>query len=331
MSTLLLAAALAFLLSAAALTIYIPLAGRLGQLDAPNTRSAHVNPTLSSGGVALIAALLLTLLLCQLLGWIYLAPREWIAMSAVVGVCLLGALDDRRPLSVRLRLLGFFALSGLLVALYPLPGTETAIGTVFSLLLLVGFVWLLNLYNFMDGIDGIAALQCVLSCLSLSMCGLVLGAADAFLLLCVAVAAVYTAFLAFNWPPARLFMGDAGSLSAGFLLGWLGLWGVAEQGMNPVAWLIPMSPFLLDTAFTLLRRIRGRERITEAHSGHIYQRLARHWQSHRRVDLGLIGLHFFWLFPVQFLALKGAFSYAFALCLALVPQILLMAKWAPLK
>jgi Fuc2NAc and GlcNAc transferase len=326
------AAAAAFLLSLLAVGLYLPLAGRLGQLDAPNQRSAHGRPTLSSGGLAVVAALLLSLCLAQLAGWSALAGREWLALGLTAVLSLVGAADDRRSLSVTVRLGWFFLLSAVLLWAYPLLQTRWwSADLAFLLLLLVALVWLLNLYNFMDGIDGIAALQCVLVCLSLILAGSLLGADRDYLLLCAVTGAAYGGFLCFNWPPARLFMGDAGSLSAGFLLGWLGLWGVSAQGLDPLAWLLPMSPFLLDTAFTLLRRARRRERLTQAHSGHVYQRLARRLQSHRRVDVGLLSLHLLWLLPWQFAAADGRVSYPLALCLALLPQFVLIAKSASFK
>jgi Fuc2NAc and GlcNAc transferase len=121
-------------------------------------------------------------------------------------------------------------------------------------------------------------------------------------------------------------MGDAGSLSAGFLLGWLALWGVTREGLHPLAWCIPMSPFLLDTALTLLRRLLRGERITQAHSSHGYQRLARHWHSHARVDVLLLLFHLLWLLPLQFFALNGYLGYGAAGLLALLPQGFFMAK-----
>ncbi|WOJ98465.1 glycosyltransferase family 4 protein [Congregibacter brevis] len=319
---------LALLLGVMFTAVYLPLAKRLRFLDAPNHRSAHVVVTPSSGGLAIVAAIVVSLLASEAFGQnldqASLSTMLWL----IVAVCALGAWDDRRPVPVYLRLAVFLLLSAL--AVFASLGSEPMPSWMWPLLV-VGFAWLLNLYNFMDGIDGLAALHTVMVAGGMLAVALITGAERTYLMLCVIIIGGYAGFLAFNWPPAKLFMGDAGSLSAGMLIGWLGLLALQDAHLPTIAWWLLMSPFLLDTGVTLMERVIQRERLTEAHSGHCYQRLARHWGSHRRVDLALLLLHLCWLLPLAILSAFGGLPEWTLLFLGLFPQLLLIAKLRRLK
>jgi Fuc2NAc and GlcNAc transferase len=319
--------------AAVALAAYLPLARRLAWVDSPNHRSSHERATPGSGGVAVIAALLVTVAVALFLE----APATdasgaqlaWL-LAATTALCAMGAWDDRRPLPAGLRLATTLVLcAGLQVVLL---APVTAVAWAFALALAVALAWFVNLYNFMDGIDGLAAAQCVLAAVGLAMlAGLADAPAGRFQLLALSIGGAYLAFLLFNWPPARLFMGDAGSLSAGLLLGWLGLWGWREGWVAPAVWLLLMSPFVIDASWTLIARALRGARITEAHREHLYQRLARRWASHRRVTLALVLMHLVWLQPLALLiSLYPGHSMTF-LVLGLFPQLLLMASARRLK
>ncbi|WOJ94862.1 glycosyltransferase family 4 protein [Congregibacter variabilis] len=314
---------LALALSLICTAIYLPLARQLRFLDAPNHRSAHAVITPSSGGLAVVIAIAMTLCVAQLSGGALYGNAERLMLLLLLGLCALGAWDDRHPLPVYLRLLMFFLVASAAMSAYlDLPFTSLWLLPA----LMLGLAWLINLYNFMDGIDGLAALQVVMVAGAMLGLGFITGASNEFLILCATTAGAYGGFLVFNWPPAKLFMGDAGSLSAGLLLGWLGLWSWRDEFMPLVVWFLLMSPFLLDTGITLLVRAYKGQRLTEAHSSHCYQRLARHWGSHRRVDYALVILHGVWLIP---LALVGVFSTLpqwTLMLLGLFPQLLLIAK-----
>ncbi len=317
----------AALLAAGFTALYLPFAGRLGWIDAPNERSSHARPTLSSGGMGVCLALALTLALSSATGYWAVSGREWLALTAVMGACLLGAWDDRQHLSVGLRLGVQLLLAAIVAQAYGFSLTE-GIG---SALLVLALAWLMNLYNFMDGIDGLAALQCTLAAGGFALLGSMGGASADFKLAALAVAGVYLGFLVFNWPPARLFMGDAGSLSAGLLLGWLGIWGWTSGWLSPARWLLLMSPFIIDTGITLARRALRREPLGQAHRSHYYQRLARHWDSHRRVDLKLLALHLVWLLPLAITGAAGFVSPWALLVPGLIPQLVHMAKGRALE
>ncbi|MFT4767359.1 MAG: Fuc2NAc and GlcNAc transferase [Glaciecola sp.] len=319
---------LALALTLIATALYLPLARRLRFLDSPNHRSAHAVVTPSSGGLAVVAGIALTIQIAQLFGGALLDAPERLMQLLVIALCALGAWDDRRPVPVYLRLFLFFLLSGVAVSGYLDQGF---LSLWLWPVLILGLAWLINLYNFMDGIDGLATLQTVVVAGSMFGLGLVAGAASEFLLVCAIVAGAYGGFLVFNWPPAKLFMGDAGSLSAGLFVGWLGLWVWRDDLMPVVVWFLLMSPFLLDTSVTLIARALKGERLTEAHSGHCYQRLSRHWGSHRRVDQALLLLQAVWLIPLALMAILSSLPQWTLMALGLFPQLLLIAKLRRLK
>ncbi|MDA8962482.1 glycosyl transferase family 4 [Congregibacter sp.] len=314
---------LALLLTLISTAIYLPLARRLRFLDAPNHRSAHAVVTPSSGGIGVILAIALALSTAQLFGGAQFEAVACLMLLLLIVLCLLGTWDDRRPLPVSLRLPAFLLLAGVAIWAY----VDFSLKSLWLLpVLVLALAWLINLYNFMDGIDGLAAVQAVVVAGAMLGFGLITGATNEFLILCATVAGAYGGFLVFNWPPAKLFMGDAGSLSAGLLLGWLGLWSWRDEFMPLVVWFLLMSPFLLDTGITLIARALNGERLTQAHSDHCYQRLARHWGSHRRVDYALVILQGVWLIPLAFLAIMSALPQWTLIVLGLFPQLLLIAK-----
>ncbi len=308
------------------IVIYLPLATRLW-LDTPNARSSHHKPTPSSAGVVVVPVLVAVLLGAWFSGFWAVGYAECAALGGAAALCALGARDDRRSLSVRVRLLVQFAAAASLVTAYGL----FSLFPLNAIVLVIALVWLVNLYNFMDGIDGLAALQCVLSAATLGALGYLAGASAEFVMASAVVGAAYLGFLVFNLPPARLFMGDAGSLPAGLLLGWLGLWSALEGWLEPVVWLILMSPFLLDTGITLLRRRWRGEVLAQAHREHFYQRLARRYGSHGAVDRRLLVLHGLWLVPLAASVVLDLLPQWTAGALSLFPQLLLMAKWRRLE
>ncbi|MEO0438484.1 MAG: glycosyltransferase family 4 protein [Pseudomonadota bacterium] len=318
---------MALLLSAMLTALYLRVARYRAWVDTPNHRSAHDEVTASSGGLAIGLAFAGCISLAAGYGGVAFGPLGG-AFCAAALLCLLGAIDDRRPLPVSFRLFACVILSAL--ALYPFLRIESTLDVVFALVGVVTLSWLVNLNNFMDGIDGIAATQCVVTALTMAVLAYFRSAEAGLVLVLLILAGTYLGFLGYNWPPARLFMGDAGSLPAGLMLGITGLWASRLDAALGLAWLVLMSPFILDTGFTLARRAAAGKRLTEGHSEHIYQRCNRRWGT-LRVDLGLLALHLVWLIPLAFAA---AFELLPSWTLApvtLFPQLFLIAKWRRLQ
>ena len=171
------------------------------------------------------------------------------------------------------------------------------VGVLVALVML----WSLNLYNFMDGIDGIAALQTVLACCFGAWLSLRSGHGDSYAMLCLLLAAAHAGFLIWNFPPARLFMGDAGSVPTGFLLAAIALLGAVQGQLNPFCWVVLLAVFITDASWTLVWRFSTGQPFTQPHRLHAYQRLGRHWGSHLRVDVLLLAINVLWLFPCAWL------------------------------
>ena len=269
-------------------------ASRLHILDHPNERSLHTQPTPRSGGIAILSAVCV--------GTLWLAWRfqdtsrlPWIAAGMLL-IAAVSFVDDRRRLPVVERMLAHllgaalllwrgFALHGLVLgsAVLYFPGWT---GIVLSLLFVV---WMVNLYNFMDGMDGFAGGMAMIGFGAFAILGWMAGN-GLFFATSMLVAAAAAGFLVYNFPPARIFMGDTGSSTLGFLVAALTLWGVRDGIFRFGTALLVFSPFVVDATVTLLRRLLQGERIWQAHRSHYYQRLVQLGWSHRKTVLWEYGL-----------------------------------------
>jgi len=315
--------ALTFALSVLFCGLYLRLARRWRIIDQPNERSSHRAPTPHGGGAALLSAFATGLLLSTVYGAAWPWPYGLLVVVALL-LMALGILDDLLALPVRLRL-PLYGLACLLTAWVLVPPTGSILTTLWLLPVALAMLWLVNLYNFMDGIDGIAATQCVLACGAAALlCAQ--GFTSHYALFCLLLGASHLGFLVWNWPPARLFMGDAGSVPTGFLLAALALLGSVEGQLHPACWLVLLAVFITDASWTLLWRIATGQPFTRPHRLHAYQRLSVYWGSHRSVDLLLVVVFLCWLLPLAWL-LQNYPDHAFLLViLAYLPLLLGMAK-----
>jgi UDP-N-acetylmuramyl pentapeptide phosphotransferase/UDP-N-acetylglucosamine-1-phosphate transferase len=236
-----------------------PIAGRI--VDHPNHRSMHVRPTPRIGGLGVVTGFALA---TALLGP-GLPALLWGALALVVATSLA---DDLRGLSPALRL-PLHLLAAALAARAVSPGMP--LGTLLACA--IGIAWMINLYNFMDGLDGLAGGQAVFGFGAYAL-GALHGGDPALATAAAAAAGASLGFLRYNFPPARIFLGDAGSTALGLLAGALGLAGVL-RGLWP-AWfpVIAFLPFVFDATATLADRILRRRRFWEGHREHVYQRLS---------------------------------------------------------
>lgn len=274
--------------------------GRL--LDVPNDRSSHARPTPRGGGLALTVAHLLGVLVAN---WLGLLTSD-LAMAIVGGglvVATVGFLDDHEHVPAFVRLLCHFVAFGW--AMWWLGGLPLVdfgrgavdLGWVGTALMVVCMVWFLNLFNFMDGIDGIAGMQAVTMCIVASLLLVLNGSGREAILPLTLLAAATAGFLVWNWPPAKIFMGDVGSGYLGFALGAMALWTTTIGWLTPWVWLILGGTFLADATVTLAVRARAGAALTDAHRSHAYQRLSRHWGRHSSVTLAYAAVNILWLAP----------------------------------
>ncbi|OGT27908.1 MAG: glycosyl transferase family 4 [Gallionellales bacterium RIFOXYD2_FULL_52_7] len=255
--------------------------GRLGKgaMDVPNERSLHQKPIPRIGGVALMAGVLSGwTLMFDVLTW-------WLAVP-VLGLFAVSLLDDFYSLSVKKRLPMHLLAAAVLVWG---SGLVLQHGWAVSLVVLLLTVWMTNLYNFMDGSDGLAGGMAVFGFIFYGLAAMV-AHNDALAMLNFVVAAAALGFLFSNFHPARIFMGDAGSIPLGFLAAGMGLWGW-QSGCWPVWFpVLVFSPFIVDASVTLTRRALRGAKITEAHREHYYQRAIQMGWGHRNVALVEYGL-----------------------------------------
>lgn len=262
------------------------LLGRFGVIDVPNERSSHRRPVIRGAGMGVAAVWLVATLLMAVLLADASAALPLVAM--VAGLSLLGFIDDLHHRAPALRLASQVLVCGAAVALglgtrdLLLPGLPPVGLAVAAIpLWTAAVVLVVNLFNFMDGIDGLAASQTLLAALALSVGGLLAG--WPFLALAAAaLAGAIGGFLPFNWQPARCFMGDAGSYFCGGALA--GLWIIGQRhGLSPVVEALPAGAFLLDAVLTLGWRALAGDRVWQPHRAHLYQRLVDRGWSHARV------------------------------------------------
>ena len=258
-------------------------------LDQPNPRSLHQQPIPRTGGLAILAGGLAGSLLTSLFAAPAVGSCLALLLPGLVPLAILSFLDDRHGVSVQWRITvhGWAAISLLAAGFAPnlleLPGLAWLLPAWVTLILTFLFiVWMINLYNFMDGMDGFAGGMAIIGFATLAW----LGQADAgFATFCLIVAAASGGFLVQNFPPAKIFLGDVGSTTLGFLAAACSLGG-SEAGLFPF-WvaLLVFSPFIVDATVTLLRRLWCGERVWEAHRTHCYQRLVLLGWGHRRTVL----------------------------------------------
>jgi Fuc2NAc and GlcNAc transferase len=294
-----------------------------GVLDVPNARSSHTAPTPRGGGLAIVLVASLSMAALAAMGSVDF--RMFMALTVGgIPVALVGFIDDRRPVSPLVRLLVHFAAAGWALAwlggMPPLRlGGQTYIfGWEGYFLGAVGIVWTLNLFNFMDGIDGIAGAEAVFVTWAAAFLAQITGT-PGVAPAAVAVGAACAGFLLWNWPPAKIFMGDVGSGYVGYAIVILALAASRDNAAALIVWLILGGIFFVDATLTVVRRLTRGEPPQQAHRSHAYQWLARRWGSHRRVTLTVLGLNFFWLLPWAVLAARFPAHAALFLCVAFVP------------
>lgn len=300
-------------------------------MDIPNARSSHSEPTPRGGGVAIVVAFLLGLCSASAAGLDLPVEIYCSLIGAGAAIALLGFLDDHGHIAARWRLLGHFAAAAWalfwLGGLPPLTilGLSVDFGWLGYLLASLYLVWLLNLYNFMDGIDGIASIEAICVCVGGALLYVLQGHAEAAvlpLLLSFAVAG----FLYWNFPPAKIFMGDAGSGFLGVVLGVLSLQAAWIDQSLLWGWLILLGVFVVDATFTLLRRLLRGDKVYEAHRSHAYQYAARQFGRHLPVTLAVGTINLCWLLPVAIWVAQGGDGLV-GLLLAYVPLIVLAIKF----
>ena len=299
-------------------------------MDIPNERSSHSVPTPRGGGIAMVLVYLLAL--AYQLNITGFSNEQLALLVGGAVIALTGFLDDHHSLSARWRLLIQLLVSIMMViSAGPLPtinlfGQTLHPDIVAYPILILTLTWMTNLYNFMDGIDGLAGIEVVSVCLIMSMIYWITGFVpnDGAAVLLLATAA--SGFLVWNFPPAKIFMGDVGSGFIGLLLGGLMLRDAAKEPKYLFVWLILLAVFIIDATMTLLYRVYMKERFYEAHKTHAFQYASRIMGSHKKVTLLVLGINILWLSPIAFFVAKDWVEELPGFFIAYIPLVILWAR-----
>ncbi len=317
---------LTFLCAFLGCCLIVVLAEKHQWLDRPNNRSSHVTPTPTSGGFALVIVFSVAVLIAFSGG----SPgfNHYVVLGSGIVIALLGLADDVLSLGVWSRIGVQLLVVICALALFGIPSVQ-----IFSMTLQPGitgyliatllFVWFINLFNFMDGIDGIAAMETLFICAGVFLLTVHdhNSGFDQFNLLLMAAT---SGFLLLNLAPARLFMGDVGSNYLGFLLGVLALSSTTTGDTTPWTWLILAGVFFVDATMTLLSRALNGKTWYHAHRSHAYQRAAILLGSHGKVVISVFLINCCWLLPLAWLSLNLPSYAALLTLIAWLPLVLIV-------
>lgn len=300
-------------------------------LDLPNERSSHTVPTPRGGGVAIVVSFLVLVLALGATGFIE-SRLVLASVGASAMIATLGFLDDRSSIPARWRFLGHAAAAVWVIYWMGRIPPISIFGVVVDLsyagpaLCGLYLVWMINLFNFMDGIDGIASVETITTALGGALLWWVAGSGTDWIV-AVIFAGCVGGFLVWNFPPAKIFMGDAGSGFLGLIVALLSLWCGQATPHLFWAWLILVGCFMVDATTTLLRRVRRGEKFSEAHRSHAYQYAARKHASHKKVTVAFGLVNLLWLFPIAALVAMQKLDGLFGVVISYLPLVWLAFRY----
>ena len=296
-------------------------------MDIPNERSSHITPTPRGGGIAFVAT--------SLIGFLLLLLNDDLNGTELLALCCAGAivaiaghLDDRQKISGATVRLVLHAISAIILivgvgipAQISLFDRTVNTGIVGSILGVIYLVWLLNLFNFMDGTDGIAASEAIFVALAGAILNYQALSGINHSSAAVILAASTFGFLLYNWAPAKIFMGDVGSGYLGIVIGGLSLMAAKQQHELLWVWIILLAVFVSDATVTLIRRLLRKQKPHVAHRSHAYQHLAIRFNSHAKVSLLVLAVNIVWLLPIAFLVADKQLAGTTGVIIAYVPLL----------
>lgn len=299
-------------------------------IDRPNERSSHSVPLPRGGGVAIVGAFLAGLLVS---GDGISAAVTAALLGGGIGVAVIGFIDDHGHIAARWRLLAHVFCAAWIIWQVGVPrfewmGSTVDLGAFGVVLAALYLVWMLNLYNFMDGIDGIAGVEALTvgagGTAVYWLAGLPLAGSAGLPAL---LAAAALGFLVWNFPPAKIFMGDAGSGFLGLMLGAFSLQAAVARPVLLWCWLVLLGVFIVDATVTLIRRLLRGERVYEAHRSHAYQHASRKFGAHRPVTLAVAAINLLWLLPWAAVIAVGRVDGVIGLVFAYFPLLVLALRF----
>ena len=316
----------------AGLFLYLKVALRNRITSSPNFRTLHQGDTLTGGGIVFSLIFIFTIF------YFWLAEFITDEIFFVLGVggffaALLGFLDDLFNISAIKKLAFHILLSGwsiywLEVGIFSdIDWLPNSISTGLAVLFLV---WVINAYNFIDGIDGLAISGVIFISGGLILVMMLTNSSSELTILYFSLLACAVGFILFNWSPARIFMGDSGSIFLGYIVGSLILLTIERGEVSVWTWFVIFGYFFADTTVTQMMRLILVKKWYKPHRSHAYQNLARITESHLKVTSGIVIYHFVWLLPLTIWTIKQPDLSVFAAALAVFPAMLFALKYGPL-
>jgi len=303
-----------------------------GILDIPNERSSHTSAVPRGGGLAIVITFLIFLITNMFLEFVRIdASVSWALIAGGTIVASIGVLDDLGHVHAKWRfvfhLVAAIVSMGLLNALPEIMIFGLKVGPDYFVfgMLVIALVWFANIFNFMDGIDGIASIEGISALASGALILFIGGEHDLLILFAYLIFAL-AGFLVWNWSPAKVFMGDACSGFLGLNLGLIAIATSASDAINVWSWVIIFGVFVVDATTTLLVRMRRGDTWYAAHRSHAYQILSRRHNSHAKVTTAVLFINLAWLLPLAVIAALQPY-WGFPLCVvALLPLTILAVR-----
>ena len=320
-----------FIASTSISLLYKKIANDLNILSVKNHRSLHELPTPSGGGIVFS---LLSILAFLLIFW-NLQLTEELLLALVIGgftATLFGFVDDIKNIRIKVKLIIQFSLACWAVfCLYSSELLSLGLTPLYITIpiLLLFMVWMMNAYNFVDGIDGMAASGSIFISLALALTVFLNDGPTEIIAIFILMAFTIIGFILFNWPPASIFMGDAGSVFLGYTLGVLLLFTVLNNDISIWIWLTVFGYFFADTMVTQIIRVVLVKKWYLAHRSHAYQNLARITKSHLKVTSGVILYNIIWILPLTILSVLQPEMEILAAILAITPAMVFAYKYGP--
>jgi Fuc2NAc and GlcNAc transferase len=296
-----------------------------------NHRTLHALPTPKGGGIVFSLLFLLSFILIWL-NW--QLPKELFLIVGVGGMVasIFGFIDDIKNIRAIFKLIVQIFLAAWVVywleygGLLQLEWMPNFLAIPF---LLFFMIWIINAYNFIDGIDGFAASGAIFICLTLAVLLFITNGPIEIMAIFILIAAVVSGFLLFNWPPATIFMGDAGSVFLGYIFGSLLLFTTLTSNISIWSWLTVLGYFFADTLITQILRVFLVKKWYLPHRSHAYQNLARITGSHLKVTRGVILYNLMWILPLTLFSALQPEIGVFTAILAIMPALIIAFKYGP--
>jgi Fuc2NAc and GlcNAc transferase len=314
---------LIIILSALFTYFFIIYAKKQNIMDVPVDRSSHVLPTPRGGGVSLVISFIFVVVLSESLGSDFVDLSPLLLTSFMIGA--IGFIDDHKHIDYKIRLFIHFIAAIIIVFFYGAPNIKLMgmpLNSWFGLvLIIIGIVWLTNLYNFMDGINGIACIEALSVLITLGVFSAYISEDLSYIYFSIFF--IVLGFLPWNFPKARVFLGDCGSGFLGFTLSALCLVTSVIEPRFFWSFLIMLGVFIVDATTTLVWRVLNGKKIHEPHKSHSYQYFSRKMDSHSIITLTVLMINILWLAPWSYVVIFSDFSGELALLIAYLPLVLI--------